>query len=265
MVLQEERGGKERGWGLGSGFATMGRRGEGTVLAGRAYLRAGCLKAHPRRQPPRRSTQAPRQHDPDSSRNSLPAAQAGKVGGEAIVEGQRAVRLESLDEAVEHAGVDARRCACRRAGRQAGVPGVDGGDRTDWLRRAGRVVRLCRPAWTHTCSCTLHPAPACLPACLPAPLPAALLTHHARLDDVHGAAADDGKQAGAQPRRDVAVDVVLKHPLPAGAGAGCSMEHGALLSLGGGWRAGGERRCLSRHWLHCFAPPQQPLPPRPLT
>lgn len=39
-------------------------------------------------------------------------------------------------------------------------------------------------------------------------------THHTALHHVHGAAADDGKEAGAQAGGDVAVDVVLERAAP---------------------------------------------------
>lgn len=45
-------------------------------------------------------------------------------------------------------------------------------------------------------------------------------THHARLDHIHGAAADDGKEAGAQARGDVAVHIVLEHAAPGGGKGG---------------------------------------------
>ena len=141
-----------------------------------------------------------------------------------IVEGQWAVILQGLGKAVEQARVDARGGACartqegeahrgmwrspplclltkgdrnsagmqrsaenqaagREAGRQARSADNQAGRRGSADNQAGRRGRQRR-------------------------------THHARLDHVHGAAAQHGEEAGTKARGDVAVHIVLHHARP---------------------------------------------------
>jgi hypothetical protein len=157
-------------------------------------------------------------------------SEASGAGGvqRTVVEGQRPVSLEGLDEAVEQARVDPGGSACRRARGGASRLAAGGLQRASWTagwtrpgahsvaqhaealeqRTSQRIQHTQRSAH----SCSMH-----ITVCKSQAVPntcwqyGAQRTHHARLDHVDRRADADSEESGAQPRRQVAVHIVLEH------------------------------------------------------